>query len=192
MQAAVSGVRLTGLRCGNASSANATGIPWCRRVAERELHSRVRIETLAGCARASVLGCRSRQASPGSEEACSHGNGTRGRRPSVRVTRKSGSARERGGERQDRGGKAANLWKSRAGHSKGCCGAKVLGRRKASRVVFQLASFHAGGFEHGLGGFHRMGGPRERLHTVRVATGVSKVRFIESRVGTKNAQHDDA
>lgn len=35
------------------------------------------------------------------------------------------------------------------------------------------------------------GCPRERLHMLRVATGVSEVRFVESRVGTKNAHHVD-
>jgi len=71
-QVVVSRLRLTGSRCGNASRANATGIRWCRRVAERKLHSWVRIETLAGCARALLLGCRSRQATPRFREACSH------------------------------------------------------------------------------------------------------------------------
>jgi len=63
-QAVLSRLRLTGPTMRRRiARANAAGIGWCRRVAERELHSRVRIETLAGCARALSLGCRSRQAS---------------------------------------------------------------------------------------------------------------------------------
>jgi len=55
---------LAGLGAATHRKANATGIGWCRRAAERELHSRARIEGSFGCARASYPGCRSRRASP--------------------------------------------------------------------------------------------------------------------------------
>lgn len=100
----------------------------------------------------------------GRKKRASHGNGTRGRGPKRARDSQESCIRERGGERQDCGGKAVSLWKSGAGHSKGCCGAKVLGRRKASRIVFRPASFHAGGFERDLGGFHRWVSARAAAH----------------------------
>jgi hypothetical protein len=92
-----------------------------------------------------VSGCRSRQATPGSREACLPLAAGRvdGDLASGRLARVPGG--ERGGEIWNHGGQAVSPAKSRAGRPRGRCGARVLARWKASRVVHELASFTRSG-----------------------------------------------
>jgi len=84
-----------------------------------------------------------------------------------------------------------NLKKSGAGHSKGCCGAKVLERRKASRIASVVCLFTRVERQAFLAIFGKVSRPRERQRTTEVATEVSEVR-LPSRIGKKNAQDVEA
>jgi hypothetical protein len=122
--------------------ANAPGIGWCRRVAERKLHSRARIERSSGCARASFQGCRSLQATLRFREACLPvANGARGRGPSSPGIRKD----SRGAKRAARIGVAAAKPRTRGspepGAREGVAGQGFLARWKVSRIGTRLASF---------------------------------------------------
>jgi len=101
---------------------------------------------LDGCARASIRLQKSANVAQVQRSVLPVGNGTRGRGPSS-----GNSARDppgcKGVGRQPRGGQAAELEEAGAGRSRGRCGAKVVARWKAPRVVSRSASFTRAGTE---------------------------------------------
>jgi hypothetical protein len=114
----------------------------CRREAERKLHSRARIESSSGCARASFQGCRSRQATLRLREAClpvatGRVDGSLSA-PEVRKDRRSA-------KRAARIGNAVAKPRARGspepGARKGVAGRRFLVRRKVSRIDHRLVSF---------------------------------------------------
>jgi hypothetical protein len=130
-----------------------------------------------------VSGCRSRQAAPGSREACLPlAAGRVDGDLSPRRNPKGYVEGERGGERRDRGGQAATPGKSGAGRSRGRCGATELARWKASRIEPWPASVTRAGW-----------GRSRRLSRVsscasgevpgEEATGMSEVRFARAEAG---------
>lgn len=88
-KAGACGSRLAGPRCGNASeAANATGIGWCRRVAGRKLHSRVRIDGSSGVLARRIRLQKSANNVEVQRSVIPGGNGARGQEPSSRGLRK--------------------------------------------------------------------------------------------------------
>jgi len=81
--------------------------------------------------------------------------------------------------------------KSGAGHSKGCCRAKVLERRKASRIASDRLPVHAGGTTSVLGDFRQVSCPREWQRTTGVATEVSEVRLTVLHLGRRTPKSGD-
>jgi len=136
------GSRFAGLRCGDASWTNATGIGWCRRVAERKLHSRARIERSLG-----VPARRFQVAEVGKRHRGSEKRVSRWQRGAWTGTWLSRVRKDPGGrkgvESRNRGGQAARPGNSGAGRSKGRRGAKVLARWKVSRITRSARIVHA-------------------------------------------------
>jgi hypothetical protein len=87
--------------------ANATGIGWCQRVAGRKSHSRARIDSSFGCARASISVAEVGERRPGSEKRDPVGKRARGRGP--RHSRNSSRRRPRVERRR----RPAPRWQSR-------------------------------------------------------------------------------
>lgn len=182
VKAGASGWRLAGPRCGNAPERpTQPGIGWCQASSGAKAPLACEDRQLEGCARTSKRLQKSASDDRGREKrayplATGHVDGG----PALAGSPKDPRGRKGVGSGQ-RGGQAARLVKTGAGRPRGRCGAKVLDRRKAPRIVQRFASFTRAD-RNGLGGLHESVRSASSTGSGQEATGVSEVR--SSRIAT--------
>jgi hypothetical protein len=88
---------------------------------------------------------------------------------------------------EQRGGQAAGLVKIGAGRPRGRCGAKILDRWKAPRIVFRFASFTRAD-RGGLGDLFESVRSASSTGSEQGATGVSEVRLSRAAAGRQRPQ----
>jgi hypothetical protein len=188
VEAGVSGSRLAGPRCGNAPERpTQPGIGWCQASSGAKAPLACEDRQLEGCARTSKRLQKSASDDEAERSAIPGGNGMTwtAAQLSRDLQRTRGLCKGVGSEQ--RGGQAAGFVKIGAGRPRGRCGAKVLDRWKAPRIVFRFASFTRAD-RGGLGDLFESVRSASSTGSGQGATGVSEVRLSRAAAGRQRPQ----